>query len=180
MRLSRAARARPQRAAAEPSRRNNKPNAASPIVPVTTTRSPALAPARRNILPCGTAPSAAIETVIGPPVRSVSPPKSGQPKASASAPRPRANGASHASPVPSGSASVSRNPSGFAPLAARSERVVRSAFLATVSGGSSGKKCTPATMPSALSTRSQPAGGVIAAASSARPNAPACFASGAK
>ena len=52
------------------------------------------------------------------------------------------------SPISSGSASVSRNPSGRAPLAARSERFTRSAFLATVSGGSSGKKCTPPTMPS--------------------------------
>src|SRR5262249_56167763 len=137
-RVGRGGRARREGGAAEPSGRNCNPNAASPIVPVTTTRSPAWAPVRRNILPCGTAPSAAIEIVIGPPVRSVSPPKRGQPKASASTPSPRANGASQASPTPSGSASVSRNPSGFAPLAARSERFVRSAFLATVSCGSSG------------------------------------------
>ena len=102
----------PHRLAAAGSRRSNSPSAASPIVPVTTTRSPGAAPARRTILPCGTAPNAAIEIVTGPGVRTVSPPSNGQPKHSASAPSPRANGASHASPISFGSASVSRNPSG--------------------------------------------------------------------
>ena len=44
------------------SRRSSTPSAASPIVPVTTTWSPGLAVERRTILPCGTAPKAAIET----------------------------------------------------------------------------------------------------------------------
>ena len=42
--------------------------------------------------------------------------------------------------MPFGSASVSRKPAGFAPLAARSDRLTRSAFCATASGGSSGKE----------------------------------------
>ena len=46
------------------------------------------------------------------------------------------------------------------------------------SGGSSGKKCTPATIASTVSTKSQPGGGVSAAASSVSANAPGCFASG--
>ena len=63
------ARHEPPRAAADRSRRSSSPSAASPIVPVTTMRSPALAPVRRTILPCGTAPKAAIDIVIGPGVR---------------------------------------------------------------------------------------------------------------
>ena len=49
------------------------------MVPLTKTRSPALAPARRTMVPSGTLPNMAIETVIGPGVRSVSPPNNGQP-----------------------------------------------------------------------------------------------------
>jgi len=121
------------------SRRTRRPSAASAIVPVTTTRSPGLAPLRRIIFPWKTAPRAAIEIVIGPGVRSVSPPSRGNSKNSASSPRPRANGSSHAGPISCGSASASRNPSGRAPLAARSDRFTRNAFLATASAGSSGK-----------------------------------------
>ena len=40
---------------------------------------------------------------------------------------------------PAGNASVSRKPTGFAPLAARSDRFTRSALRAIASGGSSGK-----------------------------------------
>ena len=56
---------------------------------------------RRGAPSCRAAPrrTPAIEIVIGPGVRTVSPPSSGQPKCSASAPSPRANGASHASPI---------------------------------------------------------------------------------
>src|SRR5262249_33300072 len=73
-----------------------------------------------------------------------------------------------------------RKPSGRAPLPARSERLIRSAFLATLSGGSSGKKCTPAITPSAVSTNSRPGGTVTTAASSTSPSAPGCVASGRK
>ena len=170
----------PTAPATERSRRMSRPSAASPIVPVTTTRSPGRAPARRTILPCGTAPSTAIDIVIGPAVRSVSPPNSGQ----RSEPRPRRARARTAPATrrrsPAAAPSVSRNPSGRAPLAARSDRFTRNAFFATVSGGSSGKKCMPPTMPSVLSTRSQPGGGAIAAASSSKPKAPGWVASGLK
>ena len=58
---------------------------------------PACAPARCTMVPCGSVPNAVIETVTGPGVRTVSPPSSGQPYASASAPSPRAKCSSHAS-----------------------------------------------------------------------------------
>ena len=81
---------------------------------------------------------------------------------------------------PFGNASVSRKPAGFAPLAARSDRLTRSAFCAIASGGSSGKKCTPPTMASAVTTSAWPAGGVRTAASSVKPSAPGCRAIGLK
>jgi hypothetical protein len=115
------------------------PSAASPIVPVTTTRSPARAPARRTMVPRGTVPEAAIVTATRPGVRSVSPPSSGQPYRLASAPSAAANFFSQLSPTSAVSAIDSRKPSGRAPLAARSERLTRSAFFATAPGGSSGK-----------------------------------------
>ncbi len=84
-------------------RRNFNPSAASPIVPVTKIRSPALAPLRMHHAAVRhSVPNAAIETVTGPGVRSVSPPNSGQPKRSASSPSPRAKAASQSSPVFSG------------------------------------------------------------------------------
>ena len=49
-------RRRPARAAAAPPFRMSSPSAASPIVPVTTTRSPGFAPLRWTILPCGHPP----------------------------------------------------------------------------------------------------------------------------
>ena len=150
------------------------------MVPLTNTRSPGLAPARRTMVPSGTLPNMAIEIVTGPGVRSVSPPNSGQANSTASPRRPLAKSASQASPISFGSASDSRKPSGFAPLAARSDRFTRSALLATVCAASSGKKCTPPMMASVLSTRSQPAGGLMKAASSDRPSAPGWVAIGAK
>ena len=71
------------------------------------------------------------------------------------------------------------NPQGVAPLEARSDRFTRSALRATVSGGSSGRKCTPSTMASVFTTRSSPVALRIAA-SSTRPNAPGSVASGLK
>src|SRR5436305_1236358 len=114
--------------------RISRPRAASPIVPVTMTRSPGFAPLRRTILPAGTRPNAAIEIVSGPGVETVSPPSSGQPNGPASEPSPRANSVSHASST-ARSAIVSTKPAGVAPFAARSERFTRSALRATVSGG---------------------------------------------
>jgi hypothetical protein len=73
-----------------------------------------------------------------------------------------------------------RKPIGFAPLAARSDKFIRSALRPIFSGGSSGKKCTPAMTPSVVSTRSQSSGGVTMAASSSRPKAPGAVASGRK
>src|SRR6516164_4375248 len=70
----------------------SRPIAASPMVPVTITRSPGLAPVRGTICPAGTRPKAVIETVSGPGVDTVSPPSSGQPKPRASSPRPCALG----------------------------------------------------------------------------------------
>ena len=82
----------------------------------------------------------AMETVIGPGVRSVSPPNSGQPNSTASARRPCANPSSHCSPISRGRASDSRKPSGRAPFAARSDKFTRSALRATVCSGILGKK----------------------------------------
>ena len=65
--------------ATAPPFRISRPSAASPIVPVTTTRSPGLAPLRRTILPGGTRPNAVTEIISGPGVETVSPPSSGQP-----------------------------------------------------------------------------------------------------
>ena len=67
-----------QRCARFASRRSRTPSAESPIVPVTTMLSPALAVERRTMAPFGTTPNAVIDTAIGPGVRSVSPPRSGQ------------------------------------------------------------------------------------------------------
>src|SRR6516165_7545170 len=156
----------------------SRPSAASPIVPLTTTRSPGPAPRRRTILPDGTCPNAEIETMIGPGVETVSPPNSGQPYCPASSPSPRAKGVSQASSTLR-NASVSRKPAGIAPLAARSDKFLRSALRATVSGGSSGRKCTPSTMASVFRTRSS-RDGLRIAASSRRPNAPGSVASGLK
>src|SRR5262249_7777802 len=71
-------------------------------------------------------------------------------------------------------------PSGSAPFPARSDRLMRSAFFATSSGGSSGKKWTPSMTPSVVTTRSCPGGTATTAASSPRPSAPGCVASGLK
>ena len=49
------------------------------MVPVTTTQSPASAPARRTMAPAGTVPNAVTVRVSGPGVRTVSPPNSGKP-----------------------------------------------------------------------------------------------------
>ncbi len=171
---------RPQRLAAPASCRNMRPSAASPIVPVTITRSPALAPPRSTMAPRGTAPKAAIATVTNPGVRSVSPPSSGQPNFLMSARRPAANFFSQRSSMSLVIARDSRKPSGLAPLAARSERLTRKAFLATASAGSSGKKCTPAITASVVSTSSCAGGTATTAASSARPSAPGWVASGPK
>jgi len=106
------------------------------------------------MVPLRTMPNAVIEIVTGPGVSTVSPPSSGQPERLAAAPSPRAKLLSHAPRRSFGSASVSRNPAGFAPLAARSDRFTPSALQATASGGSSAKKCTPPTMASAVRTSS--------------------------
>src|SRR6476660_9396000 len=156
----------------------SRPSAASPIVPVTTTRSPGFAPLRRTILPGGTRPNAVIEIIRGPGVETVSPPSSGQPNFAASSPSPRANGVNQASSA-ARNASVSTKPAGVAPLAARSERFTRSALRASVSGGSSGRKCTPSTMASVVTTMSSP-DGFNAAASSSRLKAPGLVAIGRK
>ena len=148
-------------------------------VPVTNTRSPGLAPARRTMVPSGTLPNMAIEIVIGPGVRSVSPPNSGQPKASASSRRPsRETG----EPV-------------VADLLRQRQRQQEAERLRAL-GGEIGqihpqrlarhvagrhrrrKKCTPPMMASVLSTRSQPGGGLMKAASSASPSAPGWVAIG--
>ena len=67
---------------------------------------------------------------------------------------PRAKALSQASPTPFGQRERQQKARGFAPLAARSDRLTRSALRAIASGGSSGKKCTPPTMASVVSTRS--------------------------
>ena len=133
---------RHRRPARSPPRRPcriSRPSAASPIVPVTTMRSPGLAPLRRTIPPAGTRPNAVIEIISGPGVETVSPPSSGQPNRATSSPSPRANDASQASSAER-SASVSTNPAGVAPFAARSLRLTRSALRARVSGGSPEQK----------------------------------------
>ena len=79
-------------AATAPPLRISRPSAASPIVPVTTTRSPGLAPLRWTILPAGTRPNAVIEIISGPGVETVSPPSSGQPNCAGVLAKPRANG----------------------------------------------------------------------------------------
>src|SRR5216683_2640466 len=139
----------------------------------------ALAPPRSTIVPRGTVPKAATVTVRSPGVRSVSPPRSGQPYFLASAPRPAAKRLSQLS-LTLLSAIDKRKPSGRAPLPARSERLMRNALRATASGGSSAKKCTPAITASVLRTRSWPAGMARTAASSTRASAPGWVASGRK
>src|SRR5450631_4941735 len=148
------------------------------MVPLTNTRSPAWAPARRTMVPSNTLPNMAMETVTGPGVRSVSPPNSGQPNKVASPRRPSANPLNHSSPISFGSASDSRKTSGLAPVAARADKFTRSALRATSRAISSAKKCTPPIMASVLSTRSQPGGGLMKAASSDSPSAPGWVAIG--
>ena len=63
---------RPPRAAARPSQ-------PSPIGPLTCTKSPSRAPARRTMVPAATQPSMVAPTVSGPGVATVSPPKSLRP-----------------------------------------------------------------------------------------------------
>jgi hypothetical protein len=95
-----------------------------------------------------------------------------------SSPNPRAKAASQFSSTLR-SASVSTKPAGVAPLAARSERFTRKAFLATVCGGSSDRKWTPSTMASVVTMMSWPSA-FRTAASSLSPNAPGSVASGLK
>src|SRR5688500_10624950 len=106
------------------------------MVPVTMIASPARAPARLTMVPVGNEPSIAIEMVSGPEVRSVSPPSSGQPYFSASSLSPVAKEDSHDSEMSFHNASETRNPSGLAPLAARSDKFVRNALRASGPGGS--------------------------------------------
>ena len=115
-------------------------------------------PARAGALPCGTVPIAVTEIDSGPGVDTVSPPSSGTANSAMSARRPAAKPAIQASSQSPGSISVSKKPLGSAPLAARSERLTRSALAAIAPGGSSAKKWTPATSASVVSTRSRPSG----------------------
>ena len=72
-------------------------------------------------------------------------------------------------------------PRGRAPMAARSDKLTRSALRATSAGGSCSRKCTPATTASAVTTSSWAGSRVRKAASSVSPSAPARpSASGAK
>ncbi len=107
---------------------------------------PARAPARRTILPCGTAPNTAIEIVIGPGVRTVSPPSSGQPKRSASAPSPRANALEPR--VADRLRQREREQKAQRPRTLGGEvgQVHAQRLPGDRLGGSSGKKCTPPTM----------------------------------
>src|SRR6185312_13349690 len=98
----------------------------------------------------------------------------------ASSRRPSANRFNQSAPMSFGSASETRKPSGVAPLAARSERLTRSALRATSAASSWGKKCTPPMMASVLSTTSVPGAGVRKAASSVSASAPGCVAIGLK
>ena len=105
------------------------PSAASPIVPVTTTRSPGFARRAPHHGAVRHGAERRDRDRSGPGVRSVSPPSSGQPKCSASAPSPPRSREPRLVDI-RGSASDSRKPSGCAPLAARSERLTRSALRA--------------------------------------------------
>src|ERR1041385_9443809 len=100
------------------------------MVPVTAITSPGLAVARRTIAPWGPVPNAVIETESGPGGRAVSPPSNGQPYRLMSWASPSAKAAIHDSCVLAGNAIDNRNPAGVAPLAARSERFIRSALRA--------------------------------------------------
>ena len=81
-----AARHRRERSRAAPE--NIETRRASPIVPVTTTRSPGFAPLRWTIF-LGEAPERRDRDHVGPGVDTVSPPSSGQPNCAASSPSPR-------------------------------------------------------------------------------------------
>ena len=137
-----------------------RPSAASPSVPETQTSSPGRAPLRSSAVPVGTSPIAVSDRVSGPGVDTVSPPRSAIPNAALSAASPAQNSPSHASLISFGRASASRYPSGAAPMAARSDRFTRRSFCAICPGGSSGRKCTPATMASLVSTSCRPGSGV--------------------
>src|ERR1700722_4247705 len=96
-----------------------------------------------------------------------------------SAAKPLAKASIQASPQSGGKHVTSRYPTGTAPLAARSDRLTRSSFCAISPGGSSGRKCTPATMASVLRTYCSPLAPGISAASSSSLRPPGA-ASGAK
>ena len=121
--------------------------------------------------------NAEIEIVTGPGVRSVSPPNSGQPTCSAVAPSAAANPRASGRRSPWAAQSTGEAQCGL--WRRDPERLTRSAFLATASGGSSGKKWTPPMIALVLSTRSWPDGTPTTAASSIRPS-PGCVASGPK
>ena len=88
------ARRRRRRSASVP-RNTSSARRASPSVPLTQRSSPARAPERSSAAPVATSPKTVIAIVSGP--RVVSPPTSSQSWRSASASRPRANGARKAS-----------------------------------------------------------------------------------
>ena len=143
-------------AAAAPPFRISRPSAASPIVPVTTTRSPGLRAAATDHLARRHAAERGDRDHQRPRRRNrIAAEQRAAEQAGVLAER-RARTAPASHRPASRSASVSTKPAGVAPLAARSDRFTRSALRAMVSGGSSGRKCTPSTMASVVTTMSSP------------------------
>ena len=130
--------------------------------------SPTFAPDLRMAFPDGMLPNAVMEIVSGPAV--VSPPMRGQEYWFAIAKRPLAKAPSQTSST-LGRAIAKVNPRGFAPMAARSERLTARALWPNSSGLAPSKKCLPSISISLVIAISSPATGMRRAQSSPIPRA---------
>ena len=145
-----------------------RPRRLPPQAPLTTTRSPARAPSRRQARPGGVLPTAVIETTSGPSQALVSPPASTTPCSAARARMPSRSPRPIASPCLRGRATAAKADSGRAAMAARSLRFTARALWPTCRGEHSdpSTKSVPSMSMSTVTTVRRSAGGRSTAASS--------------
>ena len=145
--------------------------AAPPSVPVTKIRSPGRATSRRSARPGATDPIT-VSVSESCCARLRLPPASGQPCWAAASISPAASASKLRTDRLAGAASASRQPSGRAPIAARSDKLATSARRPTVPGlWLLRRKCTSSKKASVLATTCSPARMRSTAASSPIPSA---------
>jgi len=144
----------------------SRASAPAPRLPVTKSRSPALTRPRRRARPRFTRPRTVIVRLVREAAERL-PPTSGQPCRIDSAITPSTRPSKTGTESARGTIRLSRQPTGSAPIAARSERFTINARRPIVRGASrTNRKCTSSTTASTERTTSEPVRGRRTAASS--------------